>query len=88
MYDATIQASVKRLKEHAYNQLEAIPYDYVMKGNGPERISVGTGPAAGPSVVSLDSRRSNTTADNLEACQGTKFQNSNCLLSSSLCLIV
>lgn len=76
-----IQASVKWLKEHAYNRLEDIPYDYVMKGNAPERISMGTipGPAAGPSVVSLDTRQPNSTSDNLEAYQGyqgTKSLNS------------
>jgi hypothetical protein len=65
-----IQASVKRLKEHVYNRLENIPYDYVMKDDAPERIPLGTGAAVGPSVVSVDARQPNSIADNLEAYEG------------------
>ncbi|RCV18866.1 hypothetical protein SETIT_3G337700v2 [Setaria italica] len=68
-FDINHKASVKRLKEHVYNRLEDIPYDYVMKGNAPERISLGTGGAAGPSVVSVDARQPNSIANNLEAYQ-------------------
>nr|CAB3466141.1 unnamed protein product [Digitaria exilis] len=64
------KALVKRLKEHAYNRLDDIPCDYVMKGHAPERISIGTSPAAGLSVVSLDPRQPNSTTDNLEAYEG------------------
>ena len=65
-----IQASVKRLKEHVYNRLENIPYDYVMKGDAPEQISLGTGAAAGPSVVSVNARQPNSMPVNLEAYEG------------------
>ena len=65
-----IQASVKRLKEHVYNRLEDIPYDYIMKGDAPERISLGTGAAAGPSVVSVNARQPNSMPVNLEAYEG------------------
>jgi hypothetical protein len=65
-----IQASVKRWKKHVYSRLENIPYDYVMKGDAPERISLGTGAAAGPSVVSVDAGQPNSIANNLEANQG------------------
>jgi selenocysteine lyase/cysteine desulfurase len=66
-----IQASVKRLKEHVYNKLEDIPYEYVMKGDAPERISLlGTGAAVGPSVVSVDPRQPSSIADYLEAYEG------------------
>ncbi|RLN29298.1 protein SAR DEFICIENT 1-like isoform X2 [Panicum miliaceum] len=69
-FDIDHKASVKRMKEHVYNRLEDIPYDYVMKGDAPERISLGTGAAAGPSVVSVDARQPNSIADNLEAYEG------------------
>ncbi|KAF8776561.1 hypothetical protein HU200_003279 [Digitaria exilis] len=68
------KALVKRLKEHVYNRLEDIPCDYVMKGHAPERISIGTSPAAGPSAVSLDPRQPNSTTDNLEAYEGYQAQ--------------
>jgi len=66
-FDIDHKASVKRLKEHVYNRLENIPYDYVMKGDAPEQISLGTGAAAGPSVVP---RQPNAIPVNLEAYEG------------------
>jgi hypothetical protein len=69
-FDIDHKASVKRLKEHVYNRLEDIPYDYVMKDDAPERIPLGTGAAVGPSVVSVDARQPNSIADNLEAYEG------------------
>nr|CAB3462299.1 unnamed protein product [Digitaria exilis] len=85
------KALVKRLKEHVYNRLEDIPCDYVMKGHAPERISIGTSPAAGPSAVSLDPRQPNSTTDNLEAYegyQGTKSMNSFEFMSMLNCLML
>lgn len=58
---------MNKLKEHAYNILECIPSDYVMKGNAPEQISSG---GVGPSIVPpLDAGQPNSFAKNLEAYQ-------------------
>ncbi|KAJ1265757.1 hypothetical protein BS78_08G099900 [Paspalum vaginatum] len=64
-------ASVKRLREHAYNRLEDIPYDYIMKGDAPERISSGTSAAAGKSVAPVDTVQPISFAEHPEAYQGT-----------------
>ncbi|CAL4898768.1 unnamed protein product [Urochloa decumbens] len=62
-FDMSQKALVNKLKEHAYNILERIPSNYVMKGNAPEQISPGS---TGPSVVP---GKPNSFAENPEASQ-------------------
>ncbi|TVU49846.1 hypothetical protein EJB05_01184, partial [Eragrostis curvula] len=63
---------VKKYKEHAYESLEGIPSDHVMKGIFPERISSGTDAAAGPSVPAVGtSSQPVSSHEHLAADRGT-----------------
>jgi len=70
-FDTAQKALANKWKRHAYDKLEGISPDFILKGNVPEPISSSTDVAAAPSILLVGASPPIFSANQLSPYQGT-----------------